>query len=261
MQPIFNNPCFHLRPPGKTKLWFGSDRPENYVPEGNLYGPTDIEYKFNKNGFRCDEFDIDSNVRIVFVGCSITEGIGVPYQDGWAYHMIESIRKDTGLEIPYWNLAMGGCGLDAITRAYYHYHDMLKPHIVFGFLPGYRREIFMPDINSNIPVFTTPLDNMLPKYDILLDPRTIHYETEKNLAMLDLMLKKHDTMMIWSGWGYEHYPKNFQHPHDMIIFWDTKGRDSMHPGPDSHQQFANGIYSRFRDQILDKIKSISSFGS
>ena len=257
MQPIFNDPTFHLRPKniyGKTLKWFGSDRKEIYQPKDNPYGPEDIDYTFNREGFRCDNFT-DSNVRIVFLGCSVTEAIGIPHTEGWAHHILEKIRKDTGLEIPYWNLAMGGSGLDAITRAYYHYHDVLSPHLVFAFLPAYRKELFIPENSSNVPIFTNTQDSILFQYDILLDPRTMHYETEKNLAMLDLMLKKHDTTMVWNGWGYEHYPKNFHHKHNMMIEWDLGGRDKMHPSACAHQKFANNIYSKFRDLILSKIKS------
>jgi hypothetical protein len=259
MQPIFNNPVFSTKPRkiyGTSLKWYGSDREQTYDPHGNLYGPDDIDYTFNKNGFRCDEF-IDSNVRIAFLGCSVTEAIGVKKEEGWAYQILEMIRKDTNLAIPYWNLSIGGCGLDAIVRAYYHYHNILRPHIVFAFLPGYRREIFVAEHIGNVPYFAHIQDDSLHKHAVLIDPRAIHYETEKNLAMLDLMLVKYGTLMIWNGWGYEHYPTNFHHRYMDIIDWDMRGRDKMHPGPDSQLRFATKIYSQYREKILLKIKSIS----
>jgi hypothetical protein len=240
--------------------WFGSDKKEIYDPRENPYGPNDIEYSFNKRGFRCDDFNQSSNIRIAFLGCSVTEAIGIKHTEGWAHRILENIRRETNLDIPYWNLAMGGSGLDATIRAYHHYHDMLRPHIVFAFLPAYRREIFIPENSSNVPVFTNTFDDMLTKHEILIDPRTIHYETEKNLAMLDLMLNKHDTMMIWNGWGYDHYPRDYHHRHNIIIDWDRKGRDKMHPGSESHLRFATKIYSQYREKILSKIKSIGFGG-
>lgn len=263
MKPIFKLPRFSSHPEqiyNKSLKWFGSDRKEIYEESGNEYGPNDIEYRFNSKGFRCDEFS-DSKVRIVFLGCSVTAAIGVKQEEGWAYQLLQKIRADTQMEIPFWNLGMGGAGLDAITRAYYCYHDILKPHIVFAYLPAYRREIFIPENTSNVPVFTNALDNILSKHETLMDPRTIHYETEKNLAFLDLMINKHNTLMFWNSWGYDHYPDDFQNRHGLSIWWDMKGRDKSHPGPIAHHKFASEMYSQLKDQILDKIKSIDSFGS
>lgn len=263
MQSIFSDPTFHLRPKslyGKTLKWYTSDSLESYKPDNNLYGPDDIEYQFNSCGFRCEEF-VESKIRIVFLGCSITEAIGIRSEQGWAYQILEIIRKDIGYEIPYWNLAMGGAGLDAIVRSYYCYYDMLKPHIVFAYLPAYRREIFVPDSPGNVPIFTNVLDNILPKHEVLIDPRNIQYENEKNLALLDLMLRKHDTKMFWNSWGQDQYPKDFHQRHGMSILWDRKGRDKSHPGPDAHHKFAKEMYMQLRSQILDTIKSINSCGS
>ncbi|CAN5779415.1 hypothetical protein BH11PSE3_BH11PSE3_10120 [soil metagenome] len=52
----------------------------------NRYGPNDIEYRYNSQGFRCIEFDripTDSFV-VLSLGDSNAEGYGVPVEHTWS---------------------------------------------------------------------------------------------------------------------------------------------------------------------------------
>lgn len=244
-----------------TVTWHGSDLEKNYDPVDNLYKKTDITYKFNSSGFRCDEFDAPAEKRVVFLGCSMTEGTGVRQEETWAYVLLEKIRKDTGFIIPYWNLALGGCGLDAITRAFYHYHKILRPDIVIAFFPGYRRELYNRyKDNDSLVTYNTNDINLLEN-PVMVDYRTISYETTKNQAFLDIMIKSIYSVMLWTHWGETGYDDSFQIKDDSRLFYDRKGRDKMHPGPKSHAAFANEIYSKHKDLILHRIRTRASCGS
>lgn len=257
MPNTFNNPIFYQHGPeiyNKTLNWFGSDLPEKFISENNLYTDKNILYTFNKNGFRCDDFDCITKCRIVFLGCSITEGIGVKLEEVWAYKLLELIKQATGLHIPYWNLALGGNGIDAQVRAYYHYYQKLKPNLVIGFLPPpHRRELYIEE-NDSIAKFVLSQDTYYQENLLFLNEKNISYECEKNFSMLDLMLQKYNTKLLWRGWGYDSFPQDFYWYHNLKFPWDRKGRDSLHPGPDAHKKFAEEMFSANKEKILSTLK-------
>lgn len=241
---------------GKEFNWWGIDCEENYNPLNNRYSKDDIKYKLNSNGFRCDEFDITTNKKILFLGCSFTSGVGLPLNHTWAYNLLEKINKTTGHNIPFWSLALGGSSLDVQTRLYYHYGMKLKPDIVFGFLPGYRREVYRSTDNKTSMLYPhQQISNPNPLFDYLFDKRTILYETEKNMVLLDQMLKSTNTLMIYSTWG-EHYPifDKIQLKHNIPLHVDNKSREKQHSGHEANLVFANKIYNQYENLILEKLK-------
>jgi len=251
----FNNTIFPHHPLkiyNKKLNWFNNDKLKRYNPIDNLYTIDDITYEFNSHGFRCDEFKFQSDFKIVFLGCSITEGIGLKQTDTWAYKLLEMIRKDTGLNIPFWNLALAGVGIDSITRAFYHYHNLLKPKIIFGYFPEYRRELYYLKDYNDLAAYTFQNKELLEQ-SVMIDERTILYETEKNFSFIDLMIKNIDSTMIWNTWSKNNIYPNLQIKHNFELGWDNKARDREHPGSNLHSLFADNIYSEYRKLILSKI--------
>lgn len=241
---------------GKTLKWYPSDSKERYQPINNSYGPDDIDYKINEHGFRSDSFDIESEKRIVFLGCSMTAGIGLPLEHTWCYILLNYIKRDTGYDIPYWNLGQPGGGLDILVRHYYNFGIKLKPQIVFGFFPDYRRELYdYNNIYTVLYMVNSPHFNF-NKMPYLADKRIIQYETEKNMCFLDTMLKLNNTELIWSSWanGYYDIYDKIGLRHTNILRNDNKARDKIHPGHACNIIFAKKIYEDFKDVILAKLK-------
>jgi len=113
-------------------LWHGTDSEELY--QKNLiknrsqleqFGWIDrpITYRFNKHGFRADEFDSISP-SVVFLGCSHTLGVGLPVESTWA-HLVS-----TKLKIKNYNLGIGGASNDTAFRLAHYWIDQLKPSVV-----------------------------------------------------------------------------------------------------------------------------------
>jgi hypothetical protein len=242
----------------KEFKWWPCDLKETYNPHNNTYGPDDIIYKFNSNGFRCDNFNIKSEKRIIFLGCSHTNGIGLPVEHTWPYILLSYIKQTTGYEIPYWNLAHGGSGLDTQTRLYYHYGLKLKPQLIFAYFPEYRREIYnnndrwLTAFNSSHP------ENNFDNISYLIDPRVIHYETEKNMCFLDTMIKLTNSKMIHNHWSIGGHSDpiydNFQIKHNINLDFDHKARDKIHAGFESHTKFAKTIFETYKDTIIETLK-------
>ena len=128
---------------GKTLDWLPMDKEElfryNLSNKKHLldqYGWTDksIKYQFNSAGFRTGEFkDCDC---AVFLGCSYTIGIGLPYHNTWPLLVAEEL----GLEC--YNLGLGNGSWDGIYRIGSYWIEKLNPKIVFILEPpGVRYEV------------------------------------------------------------------------------------------------------------------------
>ena len=229
----------------RTLDWFNSDRPITYDEINNIYSKDDIKYKFNANGFRCDEFNFDETLRIVFLGCSITEGIGVKQEEIWSYQFLKMVEKKLNCNLHYWNLSLCGCGIDSLLRAYYHYCDLLKPHFLISYLPGYRKEYFNKT-NRTIDVYNPQYMHKMPEE--FLDENYIKYETNKNFLFLKLLTEKHKTKFYWNTWGnFDYYEEKPNFSSQITV--DKKGRDKMHPGSLAHKQFAKSIWAEIGNNI------------
>jgi hypothetical protein len=141
----------HLSLATQELNWYGSDREEIYQQnlKTNLASLTrhkildqTITYKFNNHGFRADEFESPGK-NIMFVGCSHTLGVGVPYESTWAYTVSNSLK------LKNYNLGLGGTSNDTAFRLAYHWIDQLNPEIVI-FLSTERTRSELHTINNDI---------------------------------------------------------------------------------------------------------------
>jgi hypothetical protein len=115
---------------GKTVNWVGTDNPNNATANWNnpdtrarmqqsgWNDTTVIEYKFNQQCFRTDEFDQSS--RILVLGCSFTIGVGLHLDQTWPSQFGKLIGK------PTWNLATGSANIDTCYRILKHYLPYLN---------------------------------------------------------------------------------------------------------------------------------------
>lgn len=241
----------------KTFNWMPIDTEDNYykvikttkVP----YGPNDFDYKYNNYGFRCDDFDDWRKFpyRILFAGCSMTEGIGVPLEDVWPKILHKKICEHYEIEMPFWSVAVGGTGIDQLVRYIYNAKDLLRPHIIISYLPSKERRE---------PAFEIPWGHWSLDYPdgkntrVFLDPGLIEYQTEKNLAMLDMILKEINCTFLFSSsmWDfnisdYIDSPRFIQRPHIPEQY--DLGRDGLHAGPETNKIMAERVFNDFRPKI------------
>ena len=115
----------------QTLDWLPMDSKERYEEnlKNNLsklqkfnWVDSTFTYNFNSHGFRCEEFTEDPS--IMFLGCSLTMGIGVPLENNWP------TLVSKGLNLKMINLGIGGSGPDTTFRLANHYIPQLKPKIV-----------------------------------------------------------------------------------------------------------------------------------
>lgn len=239
------------------KQWQPSDTEEQYLKAKKqfdiCYGPNDIEYKYNNYGFRCDDFDSWKNhpYRILFAGCSMTEGIGIPLENTWAKIMHNMICQDLNISIPFWSIAAGGTGLDQMTRYFYHFGELLQPHIVISNLPDIsRRELWDAEFSYYEE----------KTHSILFDGKFTDYQTEKNLVMMELLLEKWNSFFTFVTYNtdfdisymnlkrFKQFEMFTIHRHE----WDF-ARDGMHSGPNVNRLFAERFYNLINSLVKEKI--------
>lgn len=249
---------------GKTEYWAGSDDYKNFRRHqiGNLYTTESITYKYNSRGFRCDEFTY-SDHRLVFLGCSFTEGIGLPLEETFSHIIHSEIQKRIGKNFPYWNLGLAGCGLDSIVRCSYSFYNQLKPQVIISLFPTYRLEFFDEEIWKSI-LLGHDYDNkkILRRNPYLINEKVIEYNNEKNLVMLDFILKQYNTLLIWDVWDKTAFKNvdfsNLESFKNYANCWSSKkstvmARDGMHPGKYIHKGFAMEILEKYGDMIYERL--------
>ena len=134
--------------PGTYKWMPGDtlDRWEQNKDIASKYGWTEdnIDYDVNTYGFRHNKDFEKNHDSAVFLGCSLTFGVGVNYEDSWPY----LVSKALGVECI--NMGQPGTGQNAAVRVAREWIDVIKPKYVFFFQqdPG-RRELFLTEGGNN----------------------------------------------------------------------------------------------------------------
>ena len=244
--------------------WNSTDTLENYKPilssgNSNLYGINDFDYRLNSEYFRCDDFTLNSELPILFTGCSITEGIGLPVEHTWCFLLLEKIRKATGKNIPFWNIGIAGTGIDTMARLTYTYSKKLNAKFLFALIhTSYRRE-FSANGKSNIAWNINNKWNDGKQYpyansvkELFYDDTFSEHQTTRSCMILDSTLSSIGCKPYVTSWlsddlrEYEIF-KNFPQlnyiKNTIEIPCNSYARDNSHPGPDWHILKSNEIWN------------------
>lgn len=102
----------------------------------------DIEYAFNSNGFRCDEFSIEqSSNNFLFAGCSQSLVLGLPQELGWANIINTKLGKKN-----FYNLALVQSSAEIIIYNTIQYVYLFgKPQAIFILFPDFYRKMYVKD--------------------------------------------------------------------------------------------------------------------
>lgn len=248
-----------------TLQWLGSDNLENYnesIKNGikPKYGIGTIGYKFNNHGFRCDDFDLPSELPIVFFGCSITEGIGIHQYETWSYLLLEKIRKKTNKNIPYWNMGLGGTGIDTQARNLYFLTSILNIKINFAFslLPHSCRREYKLESNRYRYWMPNPESEYKSINDNCSDPYFSSHQSDRSLMLIDSIYRQNNTKSVCSTWDIYADITKINKTFPLMNAFKLKmipgvterarypcfARDGLHPGSKAHQVIANEYWQQ-----------------
>lgn len=140
---------FAREAPHTTSRWMPSDKEQRWTEnlsnpsmrrrlEGAGWTRDSISYRYNNHGFRSDDDFHPSapSPGVMYLGCSVTEGIGLNIEDTWAH------RMHRGLGGTFYNMGQYSTGIETQYRLLRAWGPVVKPSKVFvlGTI-GPRREI------------------------------------------------------------------------------------------------------------------------
>jgi hypothetical protein len=159
-------------------------------------------YTFNELGFRGDS-PKKKGIKIMSVGCSHTEGIGVHDRQTWSYYLSRMIPSGVDL-----NLGISGRSNDYIARSVVTWVDEMKPSIVLVmYTYPHRREYYRE--NGDVePYHPTPWGYFEEEREGRIDWANItsianqHEDIinwYKNHLLITNFLKSREIPFIWNG--------------------------------------------------------------
>lgn len=176
-------------------------------------------YRFNKEGFRCDEFTNISS--IVFLGCSMTMGIGLPVEFTWPYLV------SNNLNLSCYNLGIAGSSNDTAFRMAYAWLEKINPTmVIFCQTFSHRWEIFA---GNGFTGRSIHLDNGKFENEWVGNPINGILNKEKNRLAVQ---------QLCNNLGIKFISTEVE----KIEFLDL-ARDLYHPGVESNKKFADYVLS------------------
>jgi hypothetical protein len=181
------------------------------------YGDKINEYKLNSLGYRSKEF---KKVPVVFAGCSITFGVGVPYDGIWSTLVGETLGLD------YINLSAPGWSAQTIVdNLFKYFYTYGKPEKLFVVFPDYHRLlltsnrdfcVISPHDDGSPPIYThdaaltlIPVDSR-PKYAKkpyefvdFIGPEYALMQNFKAINSLIAYCRDSNIDLVWSTWDNE----------------------------------------------------------
>jgi hypothetical protein len=184
-----------------TYKWSLSER-KNLKITGNASDKSNNIYTFNELGFRGDS-PSKEGFKIMSVGCSHTEGIGVNDDQTWSHILSRKVKNGVDL-----NFGLSGRSNDYIGRAILTWENYIKPDIVLlMYTYPHRREYYTLDGGIE-PYHPNPWgyfsENKIGKDDHKYITNTINDEENfinwyKNHLLITYFLKSKNIPFVWNG--------------------------------------------------------------
>lgn len=193
---------------------------------------SNIEYRFNNSGFRTDDdFDtISPKPGNIFLGCSVTVGIGINVEDTWGY----KVNKQLGGV--FYNISNGGGGLETFYRLLKYWAPIIRPKKIFTLGAfSVRREFFKEECPIMLGAWVRGDD-----LKFLKNYMTSNYEVSIN------ELRTWDAIrMIASDVGAEIYAPSIKAVQEAQYFSkDSWARDLTHQGKEFHNYIASSAFEK-----------------
>ena len=244
---------------GYRSKWIPSDTPVRYEQlkdKVQKFGYTEdnVTYDINNHGFRHPDVFVESTNSIVFLGCSITFGIGVNYEETFAYKVAEHFSMDCI------NLGQPGSTINACYRHAKVWLPIIKPAMVVLLYPNpSRRELWQGNDFTHVGNWS---GKTKPEYEeIYLRNNDMNEKILFEDAYLDAIKgivnpkKKayRSTVQILTAPAYKIHSEYLQTVGQSIMEQEVDdiqgttreeapvGRDLLHPGPKIHTSLAHQI--------------------
>jgi hypothetical protein len=205
-------------------------------------------YSYNELGFRGDSIKKEG-FKVMSLGCSNTEGVGVNYHDTWPLQFTNLIPNGVNM-----NFGTSGRSNDFINRCLLTYYDVIKPDLVLiMYTNPFRRESYTKDggIEPFMPTaswgYLKETDDGVKTQEYLTYLQNDNEDTVnwyKNHLLIKYFLESKKCNWIWNG--FFHIPKDYN---EYNRFDGDYGRpfldygvDKIHPGPNHNKTYAHKLH-------------------
>jgi len=205
----------------------------NTIHNAGFDKPGCITYSHNSRGFRDREFD--NTPSGIALGCSITEGVGVPAESTWSSQLSNLLKTNI------WNLGVGGGSLDTAFNALEYYLDELNAQFVVLCAPFESRlELFRG--KHTIRIQAGYLDHRPLIYQEFFKQ---WFTTEKN----SLINQRKNILAMQQLCNQRNIPfYHLQAEGDFKL--DCGARDCAHPGVGAHLEFALKMHNKITGNTI-----------
>ena len=218
-------------------------------------------YTYNELGFRGDSINKEG-FKVLSLGCSHTEGVGVNYEDTWPHIFCNYIPNSVNL-----NFGTGGRSNDFIARCLLTYYDYIKPDLVLIVYPDMcRREIytdvggiepFMPQTSWGYLSETNDGKTIQNNMVSLQNENSDFVNWYKNHLLIKYFLESKGANWLWNG--SMHIPSDYKEFNrfdgDFSIFID-KAVDGSHHGPIHNKKYAEKLINYISSEFPSYIPNI-----
>ena len=284
------NPNFERDVSGVHR-WHSLDSEKNYRKRPHpRFGPDDVEYRFNRHGYRCPELPVagqhnDDVVTIACIGSSGLFGTGLPEAMTLPVLLQQLLQEHLGRPVNSWNLAVGGTGADYVTRMLFSVLPVLKPDVVLLTTHPFNRREWIGETGR---IYTT--QSYPHWHHRFLDPErwqmhvvcrqvsnpynhVMHFLT--HAKVWESLCDRADVMWLFTTEGYsEHIEPVYRYmtePRKMVgpgMFSLTKrysanpatgyARDMLHPGILPTKELAEILFVRLQELYDDRLNRLKA---
>jgi len=179
-------------------------------------------YKFNSHGFRCDEFT--DKPTIMFLGASVTCGIGLPIEFIWP----EVVSKNLNMHCA--NLGIGAGSNDSAFRLCNGWIDIINPQLVILLPPPPDRlELLNSTVINNVCLsWDTPNNTFLKEW--IMDDNNSYFNNLKNKLAIQHICATRNIKFLSVEFGS---------PYSIDL-----ARDLCHGGIQSNKIFAEHVLTK-----------------
>lgn len=208
-------------------------------------------YTYNELGFRGDSIHKEG-FKVMSLGCSITEGVGVNDNETWPAQFCSHIKDSVNF-----NFGTGGRSNDFICRCLISYYDLINPDLVLiMYTFPHRREIYTKEggIEPYIPTHkwgfleeTEEGRNIQSLKTELQNDNEDFINWYKNHQLIKLFLESKKCKWSWNGTFLNtDYIDEYRFDGDYNKFIDL-GADGEHPGSNHNTEYSKKLYTYLID--------------
>jgi hypothetical protein len=245
-------------PANSELLWLPADLPHR---ASGAYKDVRITYKINAQGWRSREIVPSSpNRKVMFVGCSFTMGIGLPYDEVWTSIATRHMETALGEPVEQHNFGYGAHGNDFFAMVVHQVLPILKPDMLVVLFTDLSRRTLFPQFGHRLAL----LPNYVPDGLNTVHQAFLQLQSDSDDFMdfvrqhsfIDAAAKLNRTPWVWQAYGPHVLPPLAQvakyvrtdnmidcaFPAYGVTTTDETlkrdfARDGMHPGPVANKAF------------------------